>query len=242
MAFFSAIASLIYAITTLGLNTDENDLFAAQLEFVELRAQFYANLPALADPIIIVLDSGSDPSEDRRVGRASAEIQLVAQEFARAIEQDPTSFNAVSGVVDDGFERRHGLLLVGGSKLKTVLSKINSAQPLLGFLSKNPSLGGLLELTARLFDNALESSSNPATDGMLDRTETYLNALALDLHAWRDGQSLEIEWRELFSPAPGAQARPRTVFFVSPVVDFNSLDPAGPAIEKLRSIGNSMAP
>ncbi|MCH9670224.1 MAG: hypothetical protein K0U93_02135, partial [Gammaproteobacteria bacterium] len=73
-----------YAYQSLGLNTDENDLFAPRLDFIERRTDFYTALPVLADPIVVSLERISTGSA------ATPDPDAVARQLAKKISEHPT--------------------------------------------------------------------------------------------------------------------------------------------------------
>ena len=109
---------------------------------------------------------------------------------------------------------------------------------MLGALSKDPSLGGLLGLVDDLFSASIDGKASDAT---LDQAAEFLQAFADTLNAWRTGSSRELDWRGLISvDDAGGEVRETVEFFVLPVVNYDSMDPAGPAIAKLRALAQSV--
>ena len=140
--------SLVVAAFVLDINTDENDLFSADLEFVERRGDYYQSLPVLADPIVVALETL--PSESEVIN--SSQLNELAFEFAQKLAAHTDVFIDVIGVAEPEFVHRAGLLYLSEDDRYDALDEIIDAQPLLGSLSQDPSLGGLLVLLNRLLE------------------------------------------------------------------------------------------
>jgi len=231
LAALLSLSSLLVAGFILDINTDENDLFSGDLAFVERRSEYYQTLPVMADPIVVALESAL-------VANVSAdELNNIAFELAEKLSAHKDLFTDVIGLADPEFRNRAGLLYLEEDAQYDVLDKILEAQPLLGSLSQDPSLGGLLTLLNRLLEPALSVEERSQR---IDQTSVFLGRFANTLDQWNQQTPGQLNWSALFNNESETDNATRIIFFVLPVVDYASMDPAATAIKTLRSIANTL--
>ncbi len=241
LALLSAAGSVLFASQALTLDSDENDLFSAGLELAERRAHYYRALPALADPIIVVIEAAAPGAAAAPPG---ADLDATADALVAAAAARPALFRGVYGWPDRAFRTAHGALYLPQDRLAVVLDRIVLAQPVLGALSRDPGLAGLLRTLGRVHaadtgDGAAgRAAAHAAATAGLD---TVLGEIARVLAAWRRGEPGAMDWQSSGLDAPGGDAAPgRRILFVLPVVDYASMDPAGPAVTALRAIARAL--
>jgi len=211
----------------LEINTDENDLFSADLNFVERRNQYYQAMPVLADPLIVALEAAVPG------GMNHDELNRLAYVLAEKLIERKDAFTDVIGVVDPAFTDRAGLLYLDEDERYNTLDDIVEAQPLLGTLSQDPSLGGLLALLNRLLE---PTNTGENRTQIIEQISPFLSRFADTLDVWNQDTPGELDWSALVDNEPSSTDKARALFFAVPVVDFASTDPAAHAIKSLRSI------
>jgi len=226
-----SILSLAIAVSVLKINTDENDLFDANLQFVERRAEYYQALPVLADPIVVALQAttSSNASQD--------DLNQLAFKLAGKLVQRKDVFTDVIGVAEPLFTDKAGLLYMETEERYDVLDDIVEAQPLLGSLSRDPSLGGLLSLLERLLE---PTTAGENRSQLIQQTSPFLARLADTLDVWLEKEPGQLNWSALFDNVDTASDTRRAIFFALPVVDYASTDPAADAIKSLNSIAGEL--
>ena len=95
----ATVAAVAFALPRLGLNSDENALFAPDVGYAALRRDFAAAFPTLMDPVILLIES-ADPDA---AGRAALALR-------ERLEADPTHFPAVLDPTARSFFESRGLL------------------------------------------------------------------------------------------------------------------------------------
>ncbi len=233
IGLLTAVGCVAFAVQALSLNSDENDLFSPELELAERRARFYDALPALADPVILVVEpAGAGPGAP---GASDSTLDATADALVAELARHPSTFRAVYGWPGAGFRARYGALYLSERELAELLDRIVRAQPMLGGLSREPGLTGLLRTLTRFTGSAGSDPVSPPADVAKTLERVHL-ALAQALEAWLAGAPGTVDWARLIEPPDTEQARTRRYLFVLPVVDHSRMDPAGPAIAALRAI------
>jgi len=231
LAAVLSLLSLALAAFVLKINTDENDLFAADLQFVERRGEYYQSLPVLADPIVVALEAATPtgPSRD--------DLNQLAFRLAGKLVERKDVFTDVIGVAEPAFTDSAGLLYMDTEERFDTLDEIVEAQPLLGVLSRDPSVGGLLGL----LNNLLDPSNTGENRGQLvEQTSPFLGRFADTLQVWIDKKPGELNWSALFEKQATSEEKRRAIFFALPVVDYASTDPAADAIKSLNAIAGQL--
>ena len=231
LAALLSLLSLAVAAFVLEINTDENDLFAADLQFVERRSEYYQSLPVLADPIVVALESATNS------GASHNDLNQLAFKLAGKLIDRKDVFTDVIGVAEPDFTDSAGLLYMDTEDRYDTLDDIVEAQPLLGTLSRDPSLGGLLALLNGLLE---PSTTGENRSQLIQQTTPFLGRFADTLQVWIDKQPGQLNWSALFDKDATKDDIRRAIFFALPVVDYASTDPAADAIKSLHSIAREL--
>jgi hypothetical protein len=216
-------ALLAFAVSHLGFNTDENELFSGSLPSFERRAEYYRLLPILADPIVVVLDGATVDLAERAAADLGARLATRTDLYARVHRPD-----------GGAFIEEHGLLYLPDRELEALLDNLVSLQPYLAELSRDPSLRGFLELLA--------DASGAAARGEFDGVELAgvferIEASATDLLA---GDAVPLSWAEVLNESdPGRRGR-RRFLILEPIVDFSRLSPAEPNLLEVRRAASEL--
>jgi hypothetical protein len=130
-ALLAAIAGF-YAAGHLGLSSETDRLFAANLPWRQRAAAFKAEFPQFQNLLVAVIDA-----------REPEEAEVTATTLAESLAADQAHFQLVQRPDGSTFFRKEGMLFLDGTRLESALDHIIDAQPFLGELAKDPSASGL---------------------------------------------------------------------------------------------------
>jgi len=213
----STLAVLAYSFDTLGINTNENDLFSDELPFYALRDDFNRAFPTLVDPIVVVVDGATvDLAND------------AAEALARRLEREPDRFAKVYRPGGGPFFEQHGFLYLEREELADLLENLFAVQPILAKLSRDAGLPGFLTM--------LSDSVEASARGDLDSVELdkVLQRVDNTVNAHLAGRSDPLSWSELIMGRDSTPRDRRRFLLVQPVIDFNQLQPAEETLLGLR--------
>jgi hopanoid biosynthesis associated RND transporter like protein HpnN len=212
-----ALVLLPVAASRLGLNSDEEALFARGASYDRAREEFKAAFPALFDAVLVVIDAATvDAAED-----ASARL-------AERLRTDPEHFPNVHRPEGGTFFEEHGFLYVEPVELEAVLDRLVEAQPYLGTLTRDGSLRGLADV--------LRQAATATASGELERFEftDVFDGFSQALRARLDGEARPLSWGELLLGDTFAELGHRRLLLVQPKIDYGALQPAGETLDGLR--------
>jgi hypothetical protein len=136
-----ALAAAGYAFATLGVNTNENDLFSEDLPYFALRQEYERAFPDLVDPIVVVIDG------------ATVDLAHEATDvLARRLERDTRRFGRVHRPGSGPFFDQHAFLYLETDELEDLVDNLFTVQPYLAELSRDTSLRGFLSMLAVAVD------------------------------------------------------------------------------------------
>ncbi len=204
--------AVTFALPRLGLNSDENALFAPDVGYAALRNDFAAAFPTLMDPVILLIES-DDPAA---AGRAAAALRA-------RLEADPAHFPSVLNPTARAFFESRGLLYLSTDAVERTVDRLIEAQPLLGEYAADPTLRGF----ARVVTRAIEADADASAAG-LDR---WLRALAESAESAAGPRPRPLETGRLFGQ--GERDPGRYYLLVEPRVDHGRLRPAEQTHEAL---------
>ncbi len=204
-----------YAALELGVNADNRRLLAEDLPFQQDTRAFEERFPALTESLLVVVD---------------AETPELAREAARDLSTElggrSDAFGDVFVPGSEPFFEEHGLLYRSADELEEFGDHLARIQPLLAQLSADPSLASLARLLERSLDDA------PATAGLDWPTllESFRRA-TVEVYA---EHPVALSWEDLVLEGSSFDARRRRVLVAEPILDYDRLLPAGPAIRAVR--------
>ncbi len=211
----ATVLAVVFALPRLGLNSDENALFAPDVGYAALRRDFAAAFPTLMDPVILLIES-EDPG-------AAADAAATLRE---RLEADPEHFPAVLDPTARAFFESRGLLYLPTDAVERTVDRLIEAQPLLGEYAADPTLRGFAQVVTR----ALAADAD-ASDGGLER---WLLALAESAESATGPQPRPLETGRLFGQ--GERDPGRYYLLVQPRVDHGRLRPAEKTLEALAAL------
>ena len=217
-----ATASLLYARGNLGLDTDTADMISADPQWRQTWIELKEAFPHLVDTVLIVVDGETPDLADRASRNLAAALTAEQALVEWAIRPDALPF----------FER-HALLYLTLGELDALSSRLAEVQPFLGTLAAEPDPAGFAKLLER-------ASAASGPDRSRVDLAPALDAIADAADAEREGRLFEVSWRNLLAGDAGPEPETRRFVAVKPRLDYRELLPAGPVIERVRSLAHAL--
>lgn len=206
------------AVARLGVTTDTDTLFAANLPWKQREAELKRLFPQDGDLLVAVIDAASPEEAD-----------AVAAGLARAMTAEPAHFQVVRRPDASPYFDQNGLLLLDRPVLEGVLNQTIDAQPFLGQLVADPSLRGLCAALSLL--------------GMGVERGEDLSSFAVPLKGFHtalaDAAALHptpLSWQKLLAGPVAALGGPYRFVLTRPVQDYGALQPGAAATDRLRAL------
>ncbi len=213
-----ATGSLLYYVTQhFSINTKTSDMLDPRLPFRQAQQEMELAFPQLAGNIVIVVDADT-------VLRANE----LAHQLAEQLRSDPKHFDSVYEPAGGAFFAHNGLLYLDIAALEALSNTLAKAQPMLGALSADMSLGGLFTVLTRALDQKLspedEEMLQPVFDSLSENIENQLAHV-----------SARLSWKSrLFGDSLPTEASDRGFVLVRPRLDFSQVESAEEPIEFIR--------
>jgi len=214
-----SLAAAGHAFSSLGVNTNENDLFSDDLAYFELREEFERAFPDLIDPIVVVIDG------------ATVDLAHEATDvLARRLERDTRRFGRVHRPGSGPFFDEHAFLYLEVDELEDLVDNLFTVQPYLAELSRDTSLRGFLSMLAVAVDATVRGDLEGFNlSDVLDRVGDAVGA-HLEGHGYR------LSWADVITGRDSTPRDRRRYLLVQPVIDFEKLQPAETTLLALREI------
>ncbi len=207
-----------YVAGNFRINTNISDMLSPELPFREQSRALSEAFPQFSDNIAVVIDGDTPDLADDG-----------AMKLAALMRQRPELYGGVQDPEGDPYFRRNGLLYLDVDELADLGDRLAEAQPYLGKLWRDPSLGGLGEMLGLAMDEILKDTSQPPPIEL----DTILDAMAEVAEAQARGQFRHLSWRDLMT---GEEGEKRRILLIQPALDFGSLRPAQAAMESIRRL------
>lgn len=165
-----AVASILYAVNTLGMNTNTSAMVAQDSPFRVAEDAYWEVFPEKNNNILVVLQ-----------GPDALSLEAATEAIAEALAREPASFSDVYAPGTGPFFKRNGLLYLSEDDLSDTVDRLAEAQAAMGVLAQDPSLRGLLSA----FEAALQAEDAgeavpEALTAAMDRLTEAANAVARD--------------------------------------------------------------
>ena len=218
-----AIASLVYAVTHLKVNSDAKNLIDPTLPYRVAEDAYAKAFPDQEESLLIVVSAQTE-----------AEADDFTEKLFESLSESPVIKSIFSPTIHPFF-KKNGLLYQSDEELEKTLSNLTKAAPLLRDLGREPSFGLLLDRLAAA-EEGLENVDIPA-DG-LEQLYEKLNTIISESKA---GQATALDWQRLFdgrydqtdATVSDVDSVKRIITIV-PQYDFSSLNPARFVFETVR--------
>ena len=219
-ALLVAVASGLYVVRNLGMNTDTAEMLSEELPFRVNLKRYNESFPQDIDTLLIVLDAAT-PEQAR----------VAAENLAVRLKQDPAHFYDVYSPRVDDFTARNGLLYQSIPELERITDSLAAAQPLITRISRDPAL------TA--FADVLTSAVDELNKGRSIELRPVLNGVNATLEARLNGSPRALSWQTMFSGETQKKTY-RELIIVKPKLDFSQLFPAEQSIAALHAAADSV--
>jgi len=179
-ALLLCIVSGYYTFNHLAVNTNTAEMLSPDLPFQQNQRKIDAAFPQDAYTTLFVIDSN-----------APEEAAQSATKLVELLADQKEIFSSAYIPTDNAFFRQQALLYLESPDLENVAQQLTNAQPFIGYLAQNYSLGGLFDIVSQALNetqNALPMDLNP-----------LLQALDTTITAQLDGKSQSLSWQTLLA-------------------------------------------
>jgi hopanoid biosynthesis associated RND transporter like protein HpnN len=206
-----------YAAGHMGVSTDTDLLFSAELSWRKQAIDHARDFPQFHDLIVAVVDA-----------RLPEEADATAAALAKAAAADPRHFRSVRRPDASPFFDKYGLLLLDPDRLTTLMDQTIDAQPFLGQLVADPSARGLFSALALLGMGVTKEDANlgPYLTPLRGFHDTLREILA--------GRPQPLSWQTLLGGETADLAGRHRFVLLQPRLDHGMLEPGGEATAQLR--------
>ena len=204
-------------VTHLGISSETDDLFDAELPFRQRDRDFQRAFPQLDDVVLVVVDAPSDT-------RARDTVRWLAAE----LRADPERFQDVFVPGDGPFFSRNGLLYLEEDELEELVDDLALAQPFLAELSRDRSLRGLFDLLRRAV------AASPRFGGL--ELDSVLGKVEVAVQGAAKLRAAPTRFEDLILGGRGADGAGRRFLVVKPRGDFTDFVPARLGMLRLREL------
>jgi hypothetical protein len=208
-----------YTAARLGMHADIHAMVDDELPFMQRRRAFEQSFPLVDDMLLLVVDAKTPEAASR-----------AADALADRLAQERDVFHAAFVPGGGPFFERNALLYMEPDALDDLADVLAQAQPFLAELERNPNLGAVFEL---LTDSLAAIASGEAAG--LDAPRLF-ERVAIALEAVNRRERPPDAWRELLVGEWGLEDETRRVVLLSPKLDLDAFQPAGPAVERVRRV------
>ncbi len=219
LALLSLPLTLLYAVLTLSIDTDDKDMLSAELPFRKNDQALERAFPILDAGLIAIIE-----------GEKAASTEVVARALVEKLRGETEVFRQVFYPPAMPFFRENGFLYLSADELEERVGKISEAAPLFSTLRKDSSYHGLAEVFERAFDFQAEQGPD-----QLEGLRSLMVEMAQIAEAFQSGTARNLSWRDLVvTPAEGGEERAVEVIVILPKLDFSGLSPVAEATKVLQ--------
>jgi uncharacterized protein len=212
------LVSLAYSATHLGVNADPQALLDADLPFQRLDRDFARHFPSLNNALLVVVD-----------GDSGEQARRAATDLADTLRRRADRFTEVYVPGTGPFFEHNALLYRTVPELEDLTDHLAEVQPILAELSASPDLPTL----SRVVSLGLESAaSDPRGAAQLSGVLDQMSRAAMAVYAERP---LFVSWEAALLSGTSFDPSHRAVIVAQPVLDFDRVLAAAPAIDAIRA-------
>ncbi len=230
---FAVPVALIALIASAGLgwyvtghfkiNTDVNQLLAADLPWRQREAEIEKAFPQTVDILLVAIDGDTPDAAEDAAAALTKKLQAMPDQFTHVERPDMIPFF-----------RKNGLLYLPDNELAGILNEITQAQPLFGSLAADPSLRGLFGM----LDLQLQGLAHGAVD--YKNLDPLFTPMAATINSALAGQDKPLAWQSIMSDAPPAPRDIRKLIIAKPVLDYGALEPGEKASKAIRAAAQEL--
>ena len=222
LSLLATVGVLIYTANHFRIDTEMTDMISDKLPYRKLEKEFQSAFPQFKETIVVVIDA--DTPEAAR---------LQATKLAERLKRETGLFKGVYAPGSGEFFERNGLLYLSVKDLEALSENLASAQPLLGLLSKDLTLRGLLSVIERIVsqDGDIEQKT---------KLVPFFNRLAQTVESSILGRPRPLSWQELILGEEMAAAASRQFIILDPVLDHATFSRGEAGIEAIYRIRDEL--
>ncbi len=213
-----SIGAGYYVASNFALNTNITTLLSPNLPWRQRELLFAKEFSKQLTTILAVIDGSSPELTDS-----------AAQRLTARLNEEHALIRGAEQLTGGPFFQRNGLLFLSNGELRETLAQMSKSSSLLEPLAADPSLRGVMSAISLTFRGV---QSHRIT---LDSLAPQFNALAAPIEKILAGQPAYFSWRELLSGQPASLKETRQFVEISPVLDYNALEPGEDATNLVRS-------
>ncbi len=202
------VAAGYYAARNFAINTDITQLISTNLPWRKREVEFGKTFPKQDSVIVAVVDG---PTPELTVDAAE---RLVAK-----VSERSDLIRKANQSTGGEFFRHAGLLYLPDDQLETTLRQLSRSGALLGPLSADPSLRGVMGAID------LNLRAVQARRATLDAIAPLFDGFSNAIEETTAGRAAFFSWQALLSDAPPTKRETRQLLEIYPVLDFNALEP-----------------
>jgi len=211
-----AIAGAWYSASHFAMSTDTAELLSPKLAW-RIRESTFNALFRPRPQIVIVVD-----------GETPEQSEVAATLLAARLQAEPDMFHDVRRPDAGPFWSHNGLLYAATRDVQATTAGLIKAEPLLGTMSADPSLRGLMTALSTALQGV---GSNAAS---LEDLRRPIRALATALEQMRTGRPSFFSWRALVRDGKPDPRELRHLILTEPRLRFDQLEPGKAASEAIR--------
>jgi hopanoid biosynthesis associated RND transporter like protein HpnN len=222
LGLLRAAASIGASARWLGVSTDTGKLFSTSLDWWQRSADIAKLFPQNDKLIVAVIDAAVPEVAD-----------ATAAALADALAGDRAHFSSIRRPDANPYLRRNAFLLIPAPDLQTVLDRTVDAQPFLGTLAADPSLGGLFSALGLVVQGVQHGQSVAGVGSALGSFHTALAAAAA-------GHAVPLSWQRLLGGKLADMAGKYRFVLMKPVLNYGALQPGGAAGDAARQAAQAL--
>jgi hopanoid biosynthesis associated RND transporter like protein HpnN len=209
--------TLQYTKNNLQFDTNTADMISTELPFQQNRIRLEKAFPQDVSTIILLVE-GKTPEE------TADAVKLIGEK----LRQNTTDIKTVH-IPDEGeFFARNGLLYLDLEELEDLSAQLANAQPFIGRISENNSLGGLLDILGE----ALKASE----EGFEIELNPLLEKIREAVVAATEGKPYRLSWQQLMLTRGEGLGVTKRFINITPVLNFEELLPAEKSIAAIDKV------
>ena len=220
---FVAVTALFltYSVDQMGIDTDTAEMLSERLEWRQNFNEFRSAFPDRYKTILVLVD-----------GQQRLAVVDAANQLRDAMDNDGKLFESVYRPGSGEFFDRNGLLYLKLEELEQLSDKLTTAQPLLGPLSADFTIGTFVE--------TLERAIREGSEKNIASLSPVLDQIALAIDAVNTNQSYHVDWSKLLVDESTSDQLHREFLVVNPNLEFSRIQPAGAAIRQIRALSKEI--
>jgi hypothetical protein len=213
---------VIYTVNHFRIDTELTDMISEKLPYRKLEKDFQNAFPQFNDTIVVVIDA--DAPETARLQR---------DKLIERLKKETSLFREVYAPGSGEFFERNGLLYLSVKDLEALSENLSTAQPLLGLISKDPTLRGLFSVLERIVSQGGDIEQKT-------KLVPFFNRLAQAIESSTSKRPKPLSWEELVLGEKAAVEASRQFIILDPILDYTTLSGGEAAIEAIYRIRNEL--